>query len=282
MRFAAAFVLMLALSACNTSKTLDVKRTANPLPQRYAAIMVDTGTKQALYSDHADDLRFPASLTKMMTLYLLFEALETGRVSSSTQMPVSSFAAGQAPSKLGLKAGQTLDVDTAISALAVKSANDAAVVVAEHLGGSESAFAAAMTSKARALGMNRTTFRNASGLPDSAQVTTARDMAVLGMALRERFPQHFTRFSARTFAYAGREVRGHNRALDMIDGADGIKTGYTRASGFNLVTSANRGGKTVVGVVMGEDSAKVRDARMLALFDKYAPKRKAAAETPGF
>lgn len=262
--------LMAFAAACSTTEPLAVNsKAAPPLPSRYSAIVVDASSGSTLYQAASGESRYPASLTKMMTLYMLFEALDQGRVSKETPIPVSANAAGQAPSKLGLKAGQSIDVDTAIRALAVKSANDVACAVGEYLGGSEAAFAQAMTSKARALGMNGTTFRNASGLHDPAQRTTARDMAALGMRLRRDFPHHFAYFGQRSFAYNGRFVRGHNRALDMIPGATGIKTGYTKASGFNLVTSVERDGKLLVAVVMGEDSARVRDERMASLVGRY-------------
>lgn len=266
---AVALVGLLALAACNTTEPLAVNRKADPLPAKFASIVVDGKTGQTLQQTAANERRYPASLTKMMTLYLAFEALNAGRIAKDTALPVSARAAGQAPSKLGLKAGQSIDVDTAMRALAVKSANDVAVVVAEALGGSEDAFAVQMTAKARALGMGSTVFRNASGLPDAAQVTTARDMAVLGLRLRRDFPEHFSYFGQRSFTHNGRAIRGHNRALDMIPGANGIKTGYTRASGFNLVTSVEKNGRLLVGVVLGEDTAVVRDRRMTELMAQY-------------
>ena len=178
---------------------------------------------------------------------------------------MSANAASQRPSKIGLKPGSTINVDTAIRAVAVKSANDIAVAIAEFLAGSEDQFAARMTSKARELGMTRTTFRNASGLHDPLQVTTATDMARLGLSLRQKFPQYFNYFSLRETIINGKTIKGHDRVLDMVEGADGIKTGYTKASGFNLVTSVWRNGKLMVAVVMGEDTAKIRDARMAGL-----------------
>ncbi len=188
-----------------------------------------------LYQTAAEAPRYPASLTKMMTLYLLFEAMESGRVSKTTLIPVSDYARSRPPTKIGFKRGDSIDVETAILAVVTKSANDVAVAIAEYLGGSEDNFAAMMTAKARQIGMRSTTFRNASGLPDPGQMTTARDMALLGVALRKRFPQYFPYFSVKNFSYRGRTIRGHNELIGGVDGVDGIKTGYTRASGYNVV-----------------------------------------------
>ena len=209
-------------------------------PAKYSALVIDAASGDTLYQANATATRYPASLTKMMTLYLLFEALDQGRVSKTTEIPVSAFAARQPPSKIGLKTGQSIDVESAILALTVKSGNDCAVAVAEYLGGTEEQFAQQMTARARALGMTGTVFRNASGLPDTDQRTTARDMAVLGMALRSRFPQHYHYFSQRDFTFRGRLVRGHNDLIGRVDGVDGIKTGYIRASGYSIVTSVKR------------------------------------------
>lgn len=259
------------VTGCQTAEVLDAKAAIETAqPSRFAAVVMDGSTGATLYSEAASETRYPASLTKMMTMYLLFEAIDSGRLSKSSLIPVSANAASQPPSKLGIRVGDSISVDTAIRALSVKSANDVAVAVAEHLGGSEAQFAAQMTSKARALGMSRTAFRNASGLHDPGQYTTAADMAKLGLALRKRFPHHFSYFSLRQFSIAGRSVRGHNKSLDMISGADGIKTGYTRASGYNLVTSVNRNGKLIVAVILGENSARQRDARMAALITANA------------
>ncbi len=263
--FAAIVVVSLLATGCQTADVLDAQSAVETAqPSRFAAIVID-GSGRTLYSQSANETRYPASLAKMMTMYMLFEALDSGRISKGSAIPVSPNAARQPPSKLGIRAGETISVDTAIRALSVKSANDVSVAVAEFLAGSEPQFAAQMTSRARSLGMSRTTFRNASGLHDPAQVTTAHDMARLGIALRNRFPHHYAYFSLREFSAGGRPVRGHNKALDMIAGADGIKTGYTRASGFNLVTSVRRNGKLLVAVIMGENSARTRDARMAAL-----------------
>jgi D-alanyl-D-alanine carboxypeptidase len=206
------FVIMLAFAGCTTTSVLTP--AIAPLPsEKYAAIVVDANSREVLYQYDADLARYPASLTKMMTLYMLFESIDSGLTQMTDQLPVSANAARRPPSKLGLKAGQTIDVRTAVMALCVKSANDVATVVAEYLGGTEERFAAMMTAKARQLGMNGTVFANASGLPDTGQRTTARDMAVLAMALRARFPHHYHFFSNQKFAYAGKTINGHNNLL---------------------------------------------------------------------
>jgi len=272
--FARGFVALLlaaALAACTTAPEPRIIRA--PTSTKYAALVVDAGSGRMLYEANSSATRYPASLTKMMTLYLLFEAIDTGRISKATEIPVSDHARGQPPSKLGFKKNQTIDVESAIRALCVKSANDVAVAVAEYLGGSEDAFAGMMTAKARALGMNGTVFRNASGLPDDGQRTTARDMAVLGMALQRRFPHHYPYFSATQFAYRGKMVQGHNELLKSMRGVDGIKTGYIRASGYNIVTSVARGGRRLIVVVMGGDSARARNAHVAELIERYLPDR---------
>ncbi len=267
---ASVLVTALLLASCQTSEVLDARKAvSNAQPERYASVVIDMSSGKELYGYSQNAVRYPASLTKMMTLYLVFEALQGGQIDKTTLVPISASAAGQPPSKIGLRAGETIDVDTAIRAITVKSANDISVALAEFLGGSEDAFAARMTAKARAIGMSRTTFRNASGLHDPAQVTTAEDMAKLGVALRRKFPQHFSYFGLKQFNVAGRTVTGHNKALNMIAGANGIKTGYTKASGFNLVTSVERGDKQMIAVILGEDSARARDARMAALVMAY-------------
>jgi len=233
----------------------------------YAAIVVDAKTGAVLHQANPDALRHPASLTKVMTLYLLFERLEAGKLSLDSPMEVSAHAASQAPTKLGLQPGGTLKVEDAIKGLVTKSANDAAVVIAETLGGSEENFAAMMTRKARALGMRNTVYHNASGLPDDEQNTTARDQALLGIAIQNRFPKYYRYFSLPSFVYHGRSLRNHNHLLGSVEGVDGIKTGYTRASGFNLISSVKRGGRQIVAVVMGGRSAGSRDARMRSLIE---------------
>jgi D-alanyl-D-alanine carboxypeptidase len=234
-----------------------------------ASIIVDANTGETLHESNPDALRHPASLTKIMTLYLLFERLEAGKIRLNSQMNVSAEAASQAPTKLGLRPGQTLDVEDAIKGLVTKSANDASVVIAENLAGSEDEFARQMTRKARALGMSKTIYRNASGLPNDEQVTTARDQALLGLAIQERFPRYYRYFSTSSFTYNGRAMRNHNRLLGRVHGVDGIKTGYTRASGFNLVTSTRRGDRHIIGVVLGGSSGGARDARMRDLIEGH-------------
>ena len=258
---------VLAISADPADARQRRKRASYNPP--YASIVVDANTGAVLQATNADSRRHPASLTKIMTLYLLFERLESGRLKLSTRLPVSAHAAAQAPTKLGLKPGQSIAVEDAILGLVTKSANDAAAVVAEAIGGTEAEFARMMTRKARALGMRRTTYTNASGLPDANQVTTARDQAVLGRAIQERFPRYYHYFATDAFEFRGRSVRNHNRLLGRVDGVDGIKTGYTRASGFNLVTSMHRGRRHVVAVVLGGRSAGLRDARMRDLLSDH-------------
>lgn len=247
---------------------------------QYASIVVDAKTGRVLSSANPDVRTYPASLTKMMTLYMLFDALEHRKVTLKTPMRASQRAVGMAPSKLGLRVGQTITVEDAIKALVTKSANDVAVVVAEHLGGTEVAFASKMTQQARQLGMDRTTFRNASGLPNAGQVTTARDIATLSLALQNDFPRYYPYFSIQSFSWAGQTIRSHNRVLLHYAGADGLKTGYIRASGFNLATSAQRNGVRLVGVVMGGRTSSSRDQHMMALLDKgFAQRGRYAAAT---
>ncbi len=235
--------------------------------ERYAAFVMDAASGEVFHAVQADRPLYPASLTKMMTLYLTFQALAAGELTLDTAMPVSAHAAGQPPSKLGLPTGGRLKVEDAILALVTKSANDAAVVLAETLGGSESAFARQMTQQAAALGMTRTVFRNASGLPDTAQVSTARDMALLARALIVDFPQYYGYFSTRSFRWNGRVFENHNRILDTVAGADGLKTGYIRASGYNLAASAIRGGRRFIAVVFGGETIEDRNTRVAALLE---------------
>lgn len=249
----------------------------------FASIIVDGNTGAVLSASNPDGLRHPASLTKIMTLYLLFERLDAGKMSLDSEMEVSEHASEQAPTKLGLRPGQTLKVEDAIKGLVTRSANDAAVVIAEAIGGSEDDFAKMMTRKARSLGMSRTVFRNASGLPNDEQVTTARDLSILGRAIQDRFPRYYRYFSTNVFTYRGHAIRNHNHLLGSVEGVDGIKTGYTRASGFNLVTSLHRGNRFLVGVVMGGRSGGSRDAIMRNLLaenlEKGATRRVVAAIT---
>jgi D-alanyl-D-alanine carboxypeptidase len=233
----------------------------------YSSIVVDANSGAVMQATNADSPRHPASLTKIMTLYLLFERLEAGKIKMSTEMPVSAHAAAQSPSKLGLKPGQTIQVATAIRAIVTKSANDVAVVLAEALAGSEPEFAKWMTAKAHALGMTHTTYHNASGLPDDRQITTARDQAILGRAIQDRFPEYYRYFSTRTFAFRGKLIRNHNHLLGKVDGVDGIKTGYIHDSGFNIVVSVRRDGRHIIAVVFGGRTARARDARVRDLID---------------
>ena len=234
-----------------------------------ASIVVDGNTGAVLQASNPDASRHPASLTKIMTLYLLFERLDAGKIKLDTPLKVSDHAADQDPTKLDLKPGQTIPVEDAIKGVVTRSANDAAVVIAESLGGSESEFAKLMTQKAHALGMSRTTYVNASGLPDDDQITTARDQALLGRAIQDRFPRYYKYFSLPAFVYHGVAIRNHDHLLGQVEGVDGIKTGFTRASGFNLVTSVHRDGRYVVAVVLGGRSGFQRDAHMRELISAH-------------
>ena len=235
---------------------------------RYAAMSVDANTGRVLHAEAADEARYPASLTKVMTLYLVFERMQLGRLRPETLLRISPQAASVPPSKLGLEPGSTIAVSDAIKALVTKSANDVAVAFAEHISGSEDRFAQLMTRKAHELGMRATTFRNASGLPDPSQTTTARDMLTLALRLYDTFPREARLFSLRSFHYAGRNHRNHNTMLGNFDGMDGIKTGYTRASGFNLLASVRRDGRHVVAVVLGGNTATARNARMRVILGR--------------
>jgi D-alanyl-D-alanine carboxypeptidase len=259
-----------AVAALLTGVTLTHAAPALAAPS--AAIVVDGKSGKILYSSNPDAKRHPASLTKMMTLYLLFEAIESGQSNLGSKIKVSSHCASQAPSKLGIKAGQSIGAEDAILSLVTKSANDVACAIGEYLGGTESGFAKKMTARARTLGMTKSVFKNASGLPDPNQITTARDMATLGRALQEHFPEEYKYFSRKSFKWKGQTIGNHNRLLGRVDGVDGIKTGYTRASGFNLVTSVKRDNRYVVAVVLGGDSGKARDNRMAQLVKDYVPK----------
>ncbi len=255
-----AFFAAVSLAAAGAARA-DITNRNN-----YAAIILDT-RGQVLHATNADEPRFPASLTKMMTLYMLFEAMRDGRVAPGTRIRMSPEAASRPPSKLGLPAGYSLELEDAILAVVTRSANDVAAAIAEHLGGDEGRFAQAMTQRARSLGMTRTSFRNASGLPDPEQTTTARDMALLGSRLLADFPRQYAYFSTREFRWNSRAIHNHNHMLSAYDGADGIKTGYTRWSGFNIVTSARRDGVRLVGAVMGGGSWAERDRHMAELLD---------------
>ncbi|HIJ85328.1 MAG TPA: D-alanyl-D-alanine carboxypeptidase [Magnetococcales bacterium] len=234
----------------------------------YSDLVMDAKTGRILHATNPDELRYPASLTKMMTLYMTFQALKSGKLKLNDALPVSHNASIQEPSKLGLRPGQQIRVEDALLGMAIKSANDATVVLAEALGGSSEGFASMMTQKARDLGMTRTVFRNPSGLPNPGQVTTARDMAVLGYALIYHFPQFYPYFSREQFKYAGISHRNHNKLMSRYQGMDGIKTGYIRASGFNLVASTVRGSTRLIAVVLGGRSSVERNNRMAALLDQ--------------
>jgi D-alanyl-D-alanine carboxypeptidase len=257
-----------------------VRESYSPL---FSSIIVDGNSGAVLSSNNPDGIRRPASLTKIMTLYLLFERLDAGKMKLDTEMEVSEFASEQAPTKLGLKPGQTLRVEDAIKGLVTRSANDAAVVIAEAIAGDETEFAKLMTRKARSLGMSKTTYRNASGLPNDEQLTTARDQATLGRAIQDRYPRYYRYFATSVFNYRGQSIRNHNRLLGNVEGVDGIKTGYTRASGFNLVSSMRRGNRHLIGVVLGGRSGGSRDATMRNLLaenlEKGATRRTVAAIT---
>jgi D-alanyl-D-alanine carboxypeptidase len=257
-------LLMLALVVVALAPA-DRARAQNSSKIKQASIVIDANTGQILHEQFADAPRYPASLTKMMTLYLVFSEIEQGRLSFDTKITVSARAAAVAPSKLDLDVGEEIAVLDAVKALITKSANDMAVALAEHIGGSEVQFARLMTERARQIGMRSTTFRNASGLPDPGQITTARDMATLGLRLQDDFPQHYRLFSLTAFTYRGKTYRSHNTLLHGFPGMDGIKTGYTRASGFNLVSSVRAESKHVVAAVFGGKTAQARNAHMRML-----------------
>jgi D-alanyl-D-alanine carboxypeptidase len=254
-----------ALAATLTVSALTLAPAAHA--EKYAAIVIDAATGEVLLARNADEPRYPASLTKVMTLYLLFEAIDSGEVTLTDRMPVSRAAASQPPSNLRLRAGDRMRVQDAIYALVTKSANDVAVVVAEYLGGTERAFAQRMTERARELGLENTTFRNASGLPDTAQVSTARDLAILADAVMTHFPHHYHYFQNQHFSWGGTTYRNHNELTRTVDGVDGIKTGYTRASGFNLMTSAVREDRRVIAVMMGGATARSRNTHVTELVE---------------
>ena len=255
-------VMMLVLALCALS--------AGPASaqSKYASILIDAGNGEVLYRANADDPKYPASLTKMMTLYLTFEALQKKRIKLGQYFPISRKAASQPPTKLDLKAGRKIRIEHAILGVITKSANDAAMVLAEGIGGSEAQFVNLMNQKARRLGMMRTTFRNPSGLPDDDQVTTARDLATLANALIRDYPKYYPYFSRASFTYQGIEHPNHNRLMDIYQGMDGLKTGYIRASGFNLAASAVRDGRRLIAVVMGGDTPGWRDEHMAELMDQ--------------
>ncbi len=234
---------------------------------RYAAILVNADNGEVLYEPRADLARHPASITKVMTLYLAFDAMARGQLQSGEPIGISAHAASQPPSKLGLRPGQSLPVEDAVRVIAVKSANDVAVALAERLGGSEAAFVRMMNAKAAALGMANTHFVNASGLPDPAHVTTARDLATLSRAMLRDHADRYATFSAPDFAWRGRTMLNHNHLLGLVDGVDGIKTGYTASSGYTLAASAIRGGQRLIAIVLGSPTGRLRDANVTDLLD---------------
>ncbi len=235
--------------------------------EKYASIVIDMETGDVLHARHADEPRYPASLTKAMTLYMVFDALKAGELKLNERLPVSKTAASQPPSSLRLKVGSTITVRDAINALITKSANDVAVVVAERLGGSESRFSTLMTVKARSMGMARTTFKNASGLPDTQQLSTARDMSVLAKRLLEDHADYYGYFANTKFSWGRANYKNHNRLIGKVLGVDGIKTGYTRASGFNLMASAKRNGRRIIAVMYGGSTARSRDTHVTDLIE---------------
>lgn len=262
----AVIILMLAVSGADAATKKKKKSAAKP-PDRYASIVIEAETGYVLSEKNADKSLHPASLTKIMTLYMTFEAIQNGRLTKNTRIPVSKHAAFQEPSELGLAAGSTIRVEDAIYGLVTKSANDASVVLAEAIGGSESGFARMMTTRARQLGMKNTTYKNASGLHNKGQVSTARDQAILGQAIMRDFPRDYRYFSTKTFKYAGRTYANHNKLMNTYIGMDGIKTGFVNASGFNLVASAKRNGTRLIGVVFGGQTSKSRNDHMAQLLD---------------
>jgi D-alanyl-D-alanine carboxypeptidase len=270
--FRSFLVRMVVLLAAFTmaSEALITEVQAGAVPRKYAAIVIDAKSGKVLYESSADAARYPASVTKVMTLYVLFQELAAGNITLGTKFTVSKYAASASPTKLGLKAGSTITVENCIKAIVTISANDMARVIAENISGSEAAYAKRMTATARALGMSNTTYRNASGLPDPGQVTTVRDQATLGIAIFEHFPQYYSYFQTRSFSYGRRTYGNHNRLLGS-NGVDGIKTGYTNASGFNLLTASRANGRHIVVAGFGFDSGGARDAKVRDLVKTYLP-----------
>ncbi len=255
---------LVASAPLHASPTTSVSLVANP---KYAALLLDPQSGEVLYAHNPDEPRHPASITKVMTLFLAFEEIQAGRMKLTDRLTFSPYARGQAPSKLGLAPKQTISIDEAIQALATKSANDVAVALAERIGGTESGFARRMNERALALGMKSTNFVNASGLPNPAHSTTARDIATLSQAMLQRFPQFYSYFQKQEFTWAGRVMPNHNKLLSRTPGVDGIKTGYTIASGFTLAAAANRNGKRLIAVVLGAPTSLSRDNNVEALLN---------------
>jgi D-alanyl-D-alanine carboxypeptidase len=260
--------LLRALVAVGLFAFLALPVASRPAFAKYAAIVMDADTGVVLYQTNADARHYPASLTKVMSLFLVFDALKAGKLSMDSKIKISHRAARQPASRLGIPAGGTISVRDAIMAMIVKSANDIATAVGEHLGGTERKFSALMNRKAQAIGMENSSFRNASGLPNRRQLVTARDYALMVRALQKQHPDFYKLFSARSFTWEGRKHDNHNRLLDRYEGADGVKTGYIRASGFNLAASATRSGKRLIGVVMGTRSPRARDLHMMGLLER--------------
>ena len=274
-------LLIVAVAGAPLSEAHAAKRrSSGGAPQITSAIVVDMNSGSILYSQSADLPRYPASLTKMMTLYVLFGYLRAGKVTPTSELVVTPHAASQAPTKLGLKPGATISTTDAVKALVTQSANDAAVTIAENLAGTEENFARVMTDTARSIGMNATTFRNASGLPNEDQITTARDMATLAAHLIHDYPEYYGVFETRYFTFNGHKYRNHNKLLFGYQGCDGIKTGYTKASGFNLTASVHRGNKHLVAAVLGGKTGGQRDAAMRSLLDRHFAKATDTKPTP--
>jgi D-alanyl-D-alanine carboxypeptidase len=275
----AVFACAFAFACIMAGPAEAAKRKTKPYNPPSAELVMDYHTGEILYARNADAERHPASLTKVMTLYMVFEELKAGKITLDTRIRMSSRAASQAPSKLGLRAGEKIRVEDAIMALVTKSANDVACAVAEHLGGTEKNFSARMTQRARDLGMTRSRFENASGLPNKAQITTARDMAILAKRIQTDFPGYYHYFSAREFSWKGNRFKTHNHLLGKYTGTTGLKTGYTAASGFNLTATVQRDGKSIIGVVLGGNSVRARDKQMMAILDRTMPRALALRDT---
>ncbi len=256
------------IAVCLVSGVALVAATSAQAAEKYAALIIDADTGVVLHQENAGEYRYPASLVKMMTIYMVFQAIENGKLSMDQKIRVSAKAEMQAPSKLGLRMGDYITVSDAVNGVIIKSANDAAVVLAEAVGGNEWQFVSMMNRMARRLGMNHTHFQNSSGLPDRRQKTTAYDLARVAIALRRDHPQYYYLFAKPSFAFQGHVVNSHNRVTKGYKGADGLKTGYIRDSGFNLVTSATRSGRRLIGVVMGGNTAASRDKKMISLLDQ--------------
>ncbi|MFD0937018.1 D-alanyl-D-alanine carboxypeptidase family protein, partial [Methylobacterium trifolii] len=273
----AAAVLTALASPAEARRRGHHARTGGGYNPPYAAMVVDVKSGKTLHAVNEDALRHPASITKVMTLYMLFEQMEKGRFALDSELTISARAAAQAPSKLGLRPGSTIEVEDAIKAIVTKSANDVACAIGENISGSEERFAQAMTAKAHALGMSRTNYANASGLPDADQVTTARDLTILARAIQDRFPRYYRYFQTRAFAFRGRTIGNHNHLLGRVEGVDGIKTGYTRDSGFNLMTAAKSDDRQIVAIVLGGKSGASRDRIMADLVRASLPRAYAGA-----